>query len=285
MLFLAVALVILSAAVAAPTAHALLTRPPSGLLRPNFRGSQIPVVGGHVLLAGVLAGEVGIAISYLVESGGHSVPVFLSRDHWGLLVLMLGFFGLGLTDDLAGAGHARGFRGHLKALASGELTGGGIKALGGAALALVVAALWEHQIGRALLDAALICLAANLVNLLDLRPGRATKVYLAGWVALAATAWDSAWVILTVPVATAALLWGGPDLRERGMLGDAGANMLGAVLGGGVALTSGLRGRLVVLIVLAAVTLAAERWSLSAAINAVFPLRWLDQLGRARSRP
>lgn len=285
MLFLALALVILSAAVAAPTAHALLSQPPGGLLRPNYRTRDIPVVGGLVLLAGALAGEVGLAISYLLESTGHSIPVFLSRDHWGLLVLSLGFFALGLADDLAGAGHARGFKGHLTALARGELTGGAMKALGGAALAFVVAALWEHQLARALLDTALICLSANLLNLLDLRPGRASKVFLVVWVAIAAAAWGSAWMVLTVPLAAAALVWLGPDLKERGMLGDAGANLLGAVLGGGIALTFGLRGRLIVLIALAAVTLAAERWSLSTAIDAVFPLRWLDRLGRPRSDP
>jgi UDP-GlcNAc:undecaprenyl-phosphate GlcNAc-1-phosphate transferase len=287
MLLLVIALAALSAAAAGPVAAALLARPPAGLLRTNYRERQIPLVGGLVLLAGLLAGEVGLAVSYLLENQGHPVATFLSRDHWGLLVLALGFFALGLLDDLAGGGHplgfqARGFRGHLKAAARGELTGGAIKALAGAAVALVVGALWEGQLGPALLDAAVICLSANLLNLLDLRPGRASKVFLVAWVALAAAFWGSAYVVLSVPVAVASLLWLFPDLAERGMLGDVGANLLGAVLGAGVALSLGVAGRLVVLAVLVVLTALSERWSFSAAIDAVAPLRWLDRLGRAR---
>jgi UDP-GlcNAc:undecaprenyl-phosphate GlcNAc-1-phosphate transferase len=280
MLFLAVALAILSAAVAAPVAVALVSRPPAGLLRPNYRGAPVPLAGGLVLLAGLLAGEVGLAIAYVAGGGGHAAAVFLSRDHGGLAVVALGFFAVGLVDDLAGGGRARGFRGHLRALASGELTAGAVKAFGGMAIAFVVGALWEHAVARTLLDAGVIALSANFVNLLDVRPGRATKVFAAGWVALAAAAWGSAWVMLSLPVAVAAVIWFGPDLRERAMLGDAGANALGAVLGGGVALTLAVRGRLIVLILLVAVTVASERWSFSAAIDAVSPLRWLDRLGR-----
>ena len=282
MAFLALALVLLSAAVTAPVAGALVSHPPAGLQRANYRGREIPVVGGLVCLSGVLVGEVVLSISYLLEDHGPPVPTFLSRDHWGLLVVALGFFGLGLLDDLAGGGRAKGFRGHAKALAAGELTGGAVKALGGAALGLVVGALWEHRLGPALLDGALICLSANLVNLLDFRPGRATKGFLVAWAVVAALAWGSAYVVLSLPLAAAALVWLAPDLGERGMLGDVGANMLGAVVGAGVALTVGVPGRLMVLAGLAVVTAASERWPLSRAIEAVPPLRWLDSLGRAR---
>ena len=72
------------------------------------------------------------------------------------------------------------------------------------------------------------------MNLLDLRPGRASKGFLTAWIVLAAFAWGSAYVVLSLPVAAATLLWLAPDLGERGMLGDVGANLLGAVLGAGL---------------------------------------------------
>jgi UDP-N-acetylmuramyl pentapeptide phosphotransferase/UDP-N-acetylglucosamine-1-phosphate transferase len=280
--FLALAVALLSLAVAAALCGSLLAHPPSGLLRTNFRGSRVAVVGGIVILAGLLAGEVGLTLAYLLHPRGGAGPTFASRDHWGLLVVALGFFGLGLLDDVAGNARSRGFRGHARALARGEVTTGALKALGGAAIGLMAGALWEGRLGPALLDAAILALAANFVNLLDLRPGRASKGFLVAWVVLASIAWGSAYVVLTLPVAAATLLWLAPDLGERGMLGDVGANLLGAVLGAGAILSLGLSGRLAVLGGLVALTAAAERWSFSRAIDATPPLRWFDQLGRVR---
>lgn len=281
MVFLALAVVALALCVAALTASSLLAHPPAGLRRVNYRGSEVAVVGGLVILAGLLAGEAALAVAYLVRTGGPSATTFTSRDHWGFLVVALGFFGLGQLDDLAAGAHARGFRGHARALVRGELTGGTIKALGGAALGLVVGALWERSLGPAVLDAAIVALSANVVNLLDLRPGRAAKAFLLAWVALAVVAWGSAAAVLSLPVAASAAVWLIPDLAERGMLGDAGANLLGAVLGAGVSLTLTVRGRLAVLAVLAVLTLASERWSFSGAIDRVPPLRWLDRAGQS----
>jgi UDP-N-acetylmuramyl pentapeptide phosphotransferase/UDP-N-acetylglucosamine-1-phosphate transferase len=279
---LALALAALALAVAALLCTSLLAHPPTGLIKANYRGRAVPVVGGLVILSGLLAGEIGLTLAFLLRPGGRAAPIFQSRDHWGLLLIAVGFFGLGLIDDLAGAGRARGFRGHVQALATGELTGGGIKALGGAALGLTVGALWEGRLGPAVLDAAIVALSANVVNLLDLRPGRATKAFLVIWVVLAAATWGSAYVILSLPLAAAALMWLGPDLGERGMLGDVGANLLGAVLGVGAVLSLTVSGRLVVLAVLVVLTALSERWSFTRAIDAVPPLRWLDDLGRAR---
>ena len=124
MVFLAIAVALLSLAVAAAICSSLLAHPPAGLIRTNFRGSQVAVVGGIVILAGLLAGEVGLSIAYLLHPGGGAAPTFTSRDHWGLLVAALGFFGLGLLDDVAGNARSRGFRGHARALARGEVTTG-----------------------------------------------------------------------------------------------------------------------------------------------------------------
>src|SRR2546421_8184001 len=92
MVFLAFAVAALALTVAALACTSLLARPPAGLVRTNFRGREIPVVGGIVILAGLLAGEVALAVTYLLDRGGRSALTFASRDHWGLLVAGVGVF-------------------------------------------------------------------------------------------------------------------------------------------------------------------------------------------------
>jgi hypothetical protein len=69
-------------------------------------------------------------------------------------------------------------------------------------------------------------------------------------------------------------------LRERAMLGDTGSNLLGAVAGVWLLTSLGESGRLVALVVLAALTIFGEFRSISKVIESVPPLRWLDSLGR-----
>jgi hypothetical protein len=164
---------------------------------------------------------------------------------------------LGLADDLW-SGPERGFRAHLR---SGQTTG---------MLKLVGIPLVGLAATRKLSGALLVALAANFVNQLDTRPGRALKAYLAG--ALATRA----------PVGCAVLLL--PyDLREKGMLGDAGSNALGAMLG--LSSVSRLTGksRWLAIGALAGLTLLGERRSLGELIERAPGLSALDRLGRAAS--
>jgi Glycosyl transferase family 2 len=161
---------------------------------------------------------------------------------------------VGLADDLW-SGPERGFAAHVRA---GGTTG---------VLKLVAIPLVGLAATRKLSGALLVGLAANFLNQLDTRPGRALKAYLLG--ALVARA----------PVARAVLLL--PyDLRERTMLGDAGANALGAMLGlSSVSRLTG-RGRWLAIGALAGLTLLGERRSLGAMIESTPGLSWLDRLGQ-----
>jgi hypothetical protein len=160
------------------------------------------------------------------------------------------------------------------------VTTGAVKAVGGLGLAALVSLSWGESLWPAILDALVIALSANFVNLLDLRPGRACKAFLILWLPLYATTASSQFREVSAALAGATAVWLYADLTERGMLGDSGANMLGAVLGAGAVLTLGLPGRVALLAVLAGLTLASERWSFSSAIERFAPLRWLDRLGR-----
>jgi UDP-N-acetylmuramyl pentapeptide phosphotransferase/UDP-N-acetylglucosamine-1-phosphate transferase len=200
-----------------------------------------------------------------------------------VLPVVLGFALLGLLDDLGGDGDDRGFRGHLRAMSRGRMTTGGLKLVGGGLLAIVAAsAVGLDGAGRLLLGALVIALAANFANLLDRAPGRVGKVALVAAVPLFAFATgadlDALTGVAVVVGAGAGLLV--PDLRERLMLGDAGANVLGATLGLGVVLTTGTTVQLVVAAVLLALNLVSERVSFSRVIDQVGPLHALDQLGR-----
>ena len=194
----------------------------------------------------------------------------LARNHRGLRLPLVGAVvglfapsvapvaAVGLADDLW-SGPERGFRAHLRA---GATTG---------TLKLVGIPLWALWKTRSPSGAVLVALAANVVNQLDTRPGRAIKAFLLGSLALGARPPRG--------VAVAVLL--APyDHREMTMLGDAGSNALGALLGlESVRRLTGLR-RASAILALAAVTLVGERRSLGSLIESTPGLRSLDALGR-----
>ena len=130
----------------------------------------------------------------------------------------------------------------------------------------------------------LIALAANLGNLLDRAPGRTIKFGLVAYVPIAIVIGTAPIGIAIAPVMGAAFGLLGDDLRERLMLGDTGANVIGAVLGlgGGARRERGHRASAVMLVLLA-LNVAAELVSFSRVIDAVPPLRWLRP-PRARAR-
>ena len=243
------------------------------LTRTNYAGRQVSLLEG-VLVVG--------ATSALASRGGGC------REG----TVLLGIGALGLAHDLleprarrAGSPVSKGLRGHARALRSGKLTTGALKALAIPALALLAAPRVDGAGGAPLrlVDGALIAGAANLVNLLDLRPGRALKVVVPAAALLAVGTQDPSEASGRT-LARAALLPSlavlPADLREHGMLGDAGANVLGAAVGAAATRRLPVAGRLALLAGVLAATIASERVSFSAVIEATPVLRTLDQWGR-----
>lgn len=244
--------------------------------RTNFRGREVSTAVGVVVVVAVVGVE---GARQLVDrlTDDPAGPVAAART--ATLVAALGFGFLGLFDDLAGS-EDRGFAGHLRALGRGRLTTGGLKLFGGAIVSLASAGLLSHAAGRVLLDGAVIALAANLGNLFDRAPGRATKVSLFAFVVIAVVAGAPAELggAAVVIGASLAVLW--PDLRERVMLGDVGANVLGAAVGLSLVVTTAGAATWIVLGALLTLNLASEVVSFSRVIDRVAPLRWLDMAGR-----
>jgi len=246
--------------------------------RENFRGRLLPTAVGIIVALVVLATDAVVAV---VAAAGAEPDAAALEGLRLTTITALGFGLLGLLDDLGGAGESGGFAAHLRALAEGRLTTGAIKLFGGAAVAVVVVATREpDSIGRVLADGALVALAANLGNLFDRAPGRTIKVTLVAFLVLVLAVGaerELAGVALAVGAGAGLLT---ADLRERLMLGDAGANVLGAVLGLGVVLACSPGVRTVVLVLVAALNLASEWVSFSRVIAAAPPLRAADRWGR-----
>ena len=246
--------------------------------RENYRGRQLPTGAGLVLALALLLVEAGRVVVSAAVDGVSGI----GAGRAAVLVLVLGLALLGMLDDLAGSGARRGFRGHVQSVVEGQLTTGAVKMIGGgavAALAVAVARPSDNLL-ELITDAALVALAANLGNLFDLAPGRAIKVsMLAFGLLIAATAVDPRLSGPAVVIGAAfGLLF--DDLRERLMLGDTGANLLGGVLGLGVVVVGSPVVRLATLGVLAILNGMSEWVSFSRVIERVAPLRLLDRAGR-----
>jgi UDP-N-acetylmuramyl pentapeptide phosphotransferase/UDP-N-acetylglucosamine-1-phosphate transferase len=244
------------------------------LQRENYRGHSLPTAGGLVAVVAVLAVE---GVWAVVD--GRSV-------HHVYVLITLAFGALGFVDDVLGTGaDGRGFIGHVRALLHGRLTTGGLKLFGGGAAALIACAAIDGGRVDHLVDAALVALAANLANLFDRAPGRCLKVGGMCFVVLAAAAGlDND--LAGVAVAIGALLALLPaDLGERLMIGDTGANAVGAVLALGLVLVVPFWGRLLALAVVLGLNLLSEAISFSSIIDRLAPLRWVDRAGRASGYP
>ena len=246
--------------------------------RRNVRGVEVPVGAGILAVLTVVA----VQACFGVADVARDVVGDDSRGRILALATGLGFGLIGIVDDLVGDHGDKGFGGHLRALGSGRLTTGGLKLLGGGLMSLGVGAYVADDVGELLVAASVIALGANTANLFDRAPGRVTKVALVAFAVLLVVTPGAERLGL---VGVAALVGAVAglfvfDLSEQLMLGDAGANPLGAVLGLGVVLTTGTVTQLVVLGVLVAVNVAGDRVSFSAVIDRTGPLRTLDQLGR-----
>ena len=238
--------------------------------RRNHAGAEVTLAEGPVAILAMLA---GLLVPGAVPGGSATV-------RGAVALAATGSGAVGAYDDLRGTSQAKGFRGHFAALRSGTLTSGTVKIAGVGLSAAAASQLLGRTSGAGvtirladrLMDTVLIAGTANFTNLCDLRPGRAAKVTLAlaaGLVGVGAA-----------PVLGAAAGCLPSDLREKSMLGDCGANALGAAVGTVAAAWLPRPAKLAALLAVVGLNLASERISFTAVIDRTATLRWLDQLGR-----
>ena len=254
------------AAASAAGAYRLLTArvTSSRWVRTNHAGDPVTLLEGPAYVAGAALGAAAAGPAGVVAA--------------------LGAGAFGALDDLAGDAGSKGLRGHLGAAREGRVTTGLVKVAGIGATGLVAAALADR--GRPELRAldtlaggAVVAAAANMANLLDLRPGRALKatVLTAAPILLGAGRPGSLHAAAATGAAMGVLR---PDLAGTAMLGDTGANAAGALVGTALLSGTGRRGRLLALVALTALTVASEKVSFTRVIEATPGLRELDAWGR-----
>lgn len=273
--------------------------------RTNFHGATVSLRGG-VAMAGASVASAAVASALSDQP----------RAALGGVVASLGGGLAGYIDDVDQGAHdggkvAKGLKGHLGALAHGQVTTGVIKIAGIGASALAASALVGSKatsVGGKVADLALntvlIAGTANLANLLDLRPGRALKATVlvatplsyfscaaAKTPASGASGAPSAKPVSPAsPASAQRLLASGlnaaaitalvEDLQETTMLGDTGANAAGALLGTSLAANDSWKLRLGTALGVVGLILASEKVSFSKVIAANPALNWLDQLWR-----
>lgn len=243
----------------------------SNVIRPNYKKDMIPVSMGLVFLPMIVINGIILAI--------------FTTEYKNLLYLFMYIFGLiamclvGILDDIIGNRDVSGLKGHFKSLFKGNLTTGGFKALFGGFVGILISVAISKNIIDIGINTLIIALSTNLMNLLDLRPGRAIKVYLflAILIFLTIAGYPKGLLLLIVP---SVLVYFTHDLKAKAMMGDTGSNVLGISIGILVAMGYGLGVRVGWLVFLIFIHLLTEKYSLTKIIEQNKFLNFIDKLGR-----
>jgi len=246
----------------------------SGKLAKNYRGEMIPQGIGIIF-----------PMYYLLWYALFNLlAISLAEKSTSLLFAITAISFIGFVDDMLGSRDVLGLKGHFKSLLCGRLTTGGLKAIVGLLLAFALSSSLSPGFFEAIVNTLIIALFTNFFNLLDLRPGRAIKVYIISFFAI--------WVGLTAVHKSGALLPFVPllgfvvgyfpyDLKARCMMGDAGSNVLGISVGFAVVLSLGWHIRIAILAFLIGIHIFTEKYSLTKLIEKNPVLNYLDNLGRS----
>jgi len=236
-------------------------------LRENYKKNLIPVCGGLIFIPLLL---ISTAILSLFKYQPESSLLFL------LAVTVMSY--AGLIDDLIGDRSVTGLKGHFKMILNGNLTTGGLKAILGLVIALIVSYILSSNYINILINTIIISLFTNLLNLTDLRPGRASKTFIFFSIIFLIIGKGNPTFLLMV---TAILLVYFPsDLKGNIMMGDTGSNVLGITLGITSILVLNFNLRVALLVLLIAIHFITEKYSLTKIIEKTAVLNYLDMLGR-----
>jgi len=237
------------------------------LSKTNYKGEPVITGGGLFFICG------SIVIWVLYQLNRIGDQVILQQ-----LIFLVSIIGaVGYIDDLAGGKEYQGFKGHLKSVLEGQLTTGLLKALISLVAVFLVINIEKINIYHKITNLLVILLMTNLINLFDLRPGRALKFFLILSVPLFV---QGNFFLYLLPVFLIMTVYLSLELQGKVMLGDTGSNTLGAILGIGYIKTFSIINKIFLLVFLLFLNIAAERISFSGVIQKNRYLRWFDHLGR-----
>lgn len=240
-----------------------------GFMKENYKGESIPNSMGIIFVFNILS----VSPLLLIIESKSTYPQ--------ILIFVLGIFVMGfagLIDDFMGGKDVKGFKGHIKMLIKGKFTTGGLKAVFGGLIAILVSLIVFENTADFFINIILISLFTNFINLLDLRPGRALKTFLILSVPLLVFL-NNIFKSIILSSIGASLAYLPYDIKGKSMLGDIGANSLGITLG--IAATAfPLNIKIAIVIFLAAANLYSEKYSISTLICGNKILNFIDELGR-----
>lgn len=192
-----------------------------GVLRKNYLGEIIPCGMGIGFLPPVIVGSIILMLNK-------------DTDRQSLVSIALGIAAMtcaGTVDDFLCDGSVKGFKGHIGHLLRGRLTTGGFKALIAGAVSLGIFTVIFPGPLEGLLNCLLFMLFTNFFNLLDLRPGRAIKFFFFTWVISFCIVSFNGYLNILCPLAGGIVAYLPYEMKRKSMMGDAGANGIGAGVG------------------------------------------------------
>lgn len=236
----------------------------------NFELDEIPTAMGLVFI-----------FVQIISLG--SIKIIYGLNDNFILIYLLGFviIGLiGLLDDLIGDKIIKGLKGHIISFLKGTLTTGGIKAFVGLFIAFFVSSYISPDLLGFIVNGLIIGLFTNCINLFDLRPGRATKVFAIIsiiFIIFNLNSYNNYIIISFYGILIPYILL---DLKSKVMMGDTGSNVLGYTLGVYCVTNFEITVKMIILILLILIHLLAEKISFTKVINNNKVLNYLDNLGR-----
>lgn len=243
----------------------------SNVLRPNYKKDMIPVSMGIVFLPMLIINA--IILAYFTTNFKDMLHIFI------FLFGLVSMFFAGILDDIIGNRDVSGLKGHFKSLLNGKLTTGGFKALFGGFIGLVISIAISKNIYDIVINTLIIALSTNLMNLLDLRPGRAIKGYLLISIVLLFTLGEYTRNLLLL-ILPNVIAYFNQDLKAKAMMGDTGSNVLGISIGILFVMGYSLKVRLIWLAFLIFIHILTEKYSLTKIIENNKFLNFIDKLGR-----
>ena len=239
----------------------------------NYKGDIIPVGMGITFIPVIIINA--IALEWFFKDDPEAqrlLLIFLT----GIMTVMT----VGLIDDLVGNRDTLGLRGHMRSLLKGRLTTGGLKAIVGGLISLLIGSLFSSDVIEIIINALIIALFTNLINLLDLRPGRAIKGFLSISILFIIIGLPGEIRTLLISFIAYAVAYLPQDIKAKSMMGDVGSNALGAILGIVTIAGYNITAKYIILGLLVLIHIITERYSLTEIIKKNSILNFFDELGR-----
>lgn len=248
-----------------------------GINKANYRGVYIcSAAGGAFAIFIIIECTFIMLYAYILPE---QYP--LMTDIFSVLAGTLSASLFGFVDDVIGD-ESKGIKGHGKMLLKGRYTSGALKGLTAIFISLTIALSWRNGGAELILNMVLIFLFQNFINLMDLRPGRAVKAYAPFFLITALSGIRPAFLWVNSGVLIMLLFYLRYELAEKCMMGDAGSNALGILLGMAAASSNSMIFKYIITGFLILIHIYSEYHSISSLIENVWILKFLDSLGRRK---